>query len=100
MSRRWTGKSLARHRADRASVVRVALEEAGIDPDAHDELSIVGSDGRWSWELLGRHRVDERIYSAAIASAICARQRWRAQYQAAKCRVVEVQPSRRGDHHG
>lgn len=100
MSRRWTGKSLARHRADRASVVRVALEEAGIDPDAHDELSIVGSDGRWSWELLGRHRVDERTYSAAIASAICARQRWRAQYQAAKCRVVEVQPSRRGDHHG
>jgi hypothetical protein len=30
-------------------VVRAALEEAGIDPDDHDELSISGTDGRWSW---------------------------------------------------
>jgi hypothetical protein len=87
VSRKWTGKSLARHRADRASVVLVALEEAGIDPDAHDELSISGSDGRWSWEILGRHRVDQRTYTTAIAQAICTRQKWRAQYEAAKCRV-------------
>jgi hypothetical protein len=88
VSRKWTGKSLARHRADRASVVRVALEEAGIDPDSHDELSITGSDGRWSWEILGRHRVDQRTYTAAIATAICTRQKWRAQYDAARCRLV------------
>jgi hypothetical protein len=62
---------------------RAALDEAGIDTDDHDELSISGTDGRWSWELLGRSRVDERTYAAAIAEEITTRQRWRAQYQAA-----------------
>jgi hypothetical protein len=64
--------------------VRAALEEAGIDPDDHDELSITGTDCRWSWELLGRSRVDERSYAAAIAQQITTRQRWRQQYDAAK----------------
>jgi hypothetical protein len=84
VSRMWTGKTLAGHRADRAAVVRAALEEAGIDPDDHDELSISGTDGRWSWELLGRSRVDKRTYAAAIAEQITTRQRWRAQSETAK----------------
>jgi hypothetical protein len=84
VSRKWSGKTLAGHRADRAAVVQAALEEAGIDPDDHDELSAAGSDGRWSWDVLGRSRVDERMYAAAIAEAITTRQRWRAQYEAAK----------------
>ena len=46
VSRQWSGKTLAGHKADRAAVVRAALEEAGIDPDDHDELSIAGTDGR------------------------------------------------------
>jgi hypothetical protein len=84
VSRLWSGKTLSEHRADRAAVVRAALEEAGIDPDDHDELSVVGSDGRWSWELLGRNRVDAPTYAAAIAQAISTRQRWRREYEAAK----------------
>jgi hypothetical protein len=84
VSRKWSGKTLAVHKADRAAVVRAALEEAGVDPDDHDELSISGTDGRWSWELLGRSRVDERTYAAAIAEQIATRQRWRTQYEAAK----------------
>jgi hypothetical protein len=84
VSRKWSGKTLTEHRADRAAVVRAALDEAGIDPDDHDELSITGSDGRWTWELLGRSRVDERTYAAAIAQQITTRQRWRRQYEAAK----------------
>jgi hypothetical protein len=84
VSRKWTGKTLAGHKADRAAVVRAALEEAGIDPDDHDELSISGTDGRWTWELLGRSRVDDRTYAAAIGEQIVTRQRWRAQYEAAK----------------
>jgi hypothetical protein len=83
VSRKWTGKTLAGHRADRAAVVRAALEEAGLDPDNHDELSVAGTDGRWSWELLGRSRVDEQTYAAAIATAIATRQRWRAEYETA-----------------
>jgi hypothetical protein len=84
VSRQWSGKSLAGHRADRAAVVRAALEEAGYDPDDHDELSVVGSDGRWSWELLGRSRVDAPTYAAAIAHVITTRQRWQREYEAAK----------------
>jgi hypothetical protein len=84
VSRKWSGKTLAGHRADRAAVVRAALEDAGIDPDDHDEMSVVGSDGRWSWELLGRNRVDAPTYAAAIAQVITTRQRWQREYQAAK----------------
>lgn len=84
VSRKWSGKTLAGHKADRTAVVRAALEEAGIDPDDHDELSITGTDGRWTWEVLPRSRVDERTYAAAIAEAIQTRQRWRAQYETAK----------------
>ena len=84
VSRKWSGTTLAGHKADRAAVVRAVLEEAGYDPDDHDELSVAGTDGRWTWELLGRSRVDERTYAAAIAEQITTRQRWRAQYEAAK----------------
>jgi 8-oxo-dGTP pyrophosphatase MutT (NUDIX family) len=84
VSRLWSGKTLSEHKADRAAVVRAALEEAGIDPDDHDELSVVGSDGRWSWELLGRNRVDAPTYAAAVAQAITTRQRWLREYEAAK----------------
>jgi hypothetical protein len=84
VSRKWSGKTLAGHKADRAAVVRAALAEAGIDPDDHDELAVVGSDGRWSWELLGRNRVDAATYTAAIAQSITTRQRWRAEYERAK----------------
>jgi hypothetical protein len=84
VSRKWSGKTLAGHKADRASVVRAALEEAGIDPDDHAEFSVVGSDGRWCWELLGRNRVDAATYAAAIAQVITTRQRWQREYQAAK----------------
>jgi hypothetical protein len=84
VSRQWSGKTLATHKADRAAVVRAALEEAGIDPEDHDELSISGTDGRWTWELLGRSCVDEATYAAAIAEQITTRQRWRTQYEAAK----------------
>jgi hypothetical protein len=88
VSRQWSGKTLTQHKADRAAVVRAALEEAGVDPDDHDALSITGSDGRFDWEVIGRSRVDEATYATAIAQAITARQRWRRQYEAAKAQAA------------
>jgi hypothetical protein len=88
--KRRPGKTLAGHKADRAEVVRAALEAAGIDPDDHDELSISGTDGRFAWEVLGRSRVDEATYAAAIAEAITTRQRWRHQYETAKQAAAEA----------
>jgi hypothetical protein len=87
VSRRWTGKTLTEHRADRATVVRAALEEAGIDPDDHDELSVTGTDGRWAWEILARSQVDERTWTAAITEAINTRTRWQGEYRVAKTRA-------------
>jgi hypothetical protein len=84
VSRKWSGKTLAGHKADRAAVVRAALEAAGIDPADHDELAVVGSDGRWAWEVIPRSRVDDRTYAAAITEAMTSRQRWRTEYEAAK----------------
>jgi hypothetical protein len=96
VSRKWTGKTLAGHRADRAAVVRAALEEAGIDPDDHDEFAVTGTDSRWSWELLGRSRVDEHTYVTAVAQAIGTRQRWRQQYEAAKAAAARAGPATDG----
>ena len=97
VSRKWSGKTLAEHKADRAAVVRAALDEAGIDPDDHDELLVSGTDGQWSWEMIPRSRVDDRTYAAAIASAIVTRQRWRTEYEAAKARVGPAPPARSTD---
>jgi hypothetical protein len=74
-----------------------ALDEAGIDPDDHDELSVSGTVGQWSWEVIPRSRVDDRTYAAAIASAIVTRQRWRTEYEAAKARVGPAPPARSTD---
>jgi hypothetical protein len=92
VSRKWTGKTLAGHKADRAAVVRAALEEAGIDPDDHDELSVSGTDGRWSWEVIPRTRVDDHTYAAAMAAAIATRTRWRTEYEATKAARAGPRP--------
>ena len=84
VSRKWSGKTVADHKADRSAVVRAVLEEAGIDPDDHGELSIAGRDGRFAWEVIGRSRVDPATYAAAIAEAIAVRRRWRWEYETAK----------------
>jgi hypothetical protein len=90
VSRRWTGKTLTEHRADRAAVVRAALEEAGIDPDDHDELSVSGTDGRCTWETIARAQVDDATYLAAVAALVRTRDRWRQQYDEAKARAPDT----------
>jgi replication initiator protein RepSA len=84
VSRQWSGKTVAQHRADRAAVVRAALEDAGYDPDDHRQLAATtGSEDGWSWEVLGRSAVDHQTYAAAIATSIATRERWCREYAAA-----------------
>jgi hypothetical protein len=47
-------------------------------------MAVAGTDGRWSWELLGRNRVDAATYAAAISQSIHTRQRWLREYEEAK----------------
>jgi hypothetical protein len=85
VSRQWSGKTLARHRADRAAVVRAALAEAGIIAPEIERLAadVLSADGhpRFVWTDT---QPDSQFYARVILAAIAERQRWRAQYEAAK----------------
>jgi hypothetical protein len=85
VSRHWTGKTLADHKADRSAVVRAVLEEAGIEAPEARRLAadVIDDDGlpRFVWEDIP---VDERNYAATIATSIRQRRSWREQYDRAK----------------
>lgn len=92
VSRKWTGKTLADHAADRAAVVREALAAAGIDmPDADRcAADALDQDGRprFVWQLVDPARADPATFRQAIVAAIRQRQRWRAEYQEAVARAA------------
>jgi hypothetical protein len=85
VSRQWSGKTLTEHRADRATVVREALAEAGIVAPEIERLAadVVAADGhpRFVWTETKPYL---QLYAQVILASIAERQRWRAQYEAAK----------------
>jgi len=85
VSRQWSGKTLADHRADRATVVREALEAAGMLAPEIERMAaaVLAKDGkpRFVWPDT---RPDAATYIKVIMTSIAENQRWRAQYQAAK----------------
>ena len=85
VSREWSGKTLAEHRADRATVVREALEAAGMLAPEIERMAatVLAKDGkpRFVWTDT---KPDPVTYVRVIMAAVAEQQRWRAQYQAAK----------------
>ena len=85
VSRQWSGKTLADHKADRAAVVREALATAGIVAPEVERMAatVTLPDGspRFVWTDT---KPDPRIYARVILAAVQERLRWRAQYEAAK----------------
>ncbi len=85
VSRQWSGKTLAEHKADRATVVREALLAAGIVAPEIERMAadVTLPDGspRFVWTDT---RPDARTYARVLLASIAERQRWRAQYEAAK----------------
>jgi hypothetical protein len=103
VSRLWTGKTLDRHRADRATVVRAALEEAGIEVDDLDELSAEATDtdgnARYLWIPVTTAEIDNATYVHVMVTAITQRQRWREQYATAQARAgPTISCSATGNH--
>ena len=97
VSRAWTGKTLTAHRADRAAVVRAALEAAGIQPPearrmAADTLDDTGQ-ARYRWEDVPKA---ERDYAAVLIGMIRQTRAWREQYQQAKTRLAGEAPTEAG----
>jgi hypothetical protein len=85
VSRKWSGKTLTEHRADRTEVVRQTLAAAGIDaPETHRcPADVLGDDGRprFVWEDA---QVDARRYADVMLAAVAQRRAWRAQYEHAR----------------
>lgn len=85
VSRKWSGKTLKRHSADRAQVVREALEEAGITAPDIERIAadVQADDGRPRYEW---HPVEPtpHLYANAIVRTIAERRRWRIEYDHAK----------------
>jgi hypothetical protein len=96
VSRKWTGKTLTDHRADRAEVVREVLEAAGVDTDDLDahrcSATVRRPDGepRFLWERLDPTAQDTPTRKQALLASIRERNRWRAQYEDAKRRAGPV----------
>lgn len=98
VSRKWTGKTLTEHRADRAAVVRAALEAAGVEMDDHHELAIAPDQAteasRFSWTILSHREVDPFTRTRVMLTTIRQRARWRQQYE----RVRHQQDQHRQNH--
>ncbi len=87
VSRDWSGKTLAKHKADRAAVVREALDAAGmLTPDVERMAAdVLSPDGlpRFVWT---DDKPDPTTYTLMLLRAVAERQSWRAQYDQAKTR--------------
>ena len=82
-SRLWSGKTVDRHKADRAQVVRKTLLSAGMDDLDLDRMAatvtLLDGSPRFVWTDV---RPDHDTYVKVILDSISERQRWRAQYEA------------------
>ena len=84
-SRLWSGKTVDQHKADRAEVVRQTLLTAGMDDLDLDRMAatvtLLDGSPRFVWTDV---RPDHETYVTIVLQSIGERQRWRAQYEAAK----------------
>lgn len=78
VSRKWSGKSLADHAAERAAFVRQLLERAHVRP------GYAVDDGPFEWERTKPGDPDVPSRPELLLAAIAERQRWRADYDAAQ----------------
>jgi hypothetical protein len=85
VSRAWSGKTLSQHRADRATVVREVLKEAGIEAPDADRMAAdtLATDGlpRFVWEDVP---VVDRDYVRVVMASVRGTHRWRREYEEAK----------------
>ena len=91
VSRKWTGKTLSGHKADRAEVVRQTLLAAGIETPGAGRLAadVMRPDGlpRYEWEIFDPQKSQAPIYRQVLTKSIAEKLRWKADYEAAKARA-------------
>ncbi|WP_007506784.1 replication initiator [Pseudofrankia saprophytica] len=83
VSRKWSGKTLGDHKADRLDFVRAQLEALGHRPDdgspAEQTVTNSANAPRLAWELVRPGDQDAPRREHLILHAIANRQRWRTQ---------------------
>lgn len=86
VSRHWSGKTLAEHKADRATVVRETLHAAGIVPPEVERMSaeVKSPDGLPRFVWTDTRPTSPGEYRKIIFAAIQQRRQWQQQYDAAK----------------
>ncbi|MDP9433526.1 MAG: replication initiation protein [Actinomycetota bacterium] len=93
VSRKWSGKNLADHRAERRQYVLATLggvlnKPGTRGPDdehsEHAELSAVDAAERYAWEVLKPDDPDAPPRAHLVLHALAERVAWRAQYRAAQ----------------
>jgi hypothetical protein len=91
VSRRWTGKTLKGHKADRAAVVRQVLEAAGADVPETSRMAadIRREDGipRFNWKIWDPIDATVPVYRQVMTKSIAERVRWKTEYELAKQRA-------------
>ncbi|WP_194098869.1 replication initiator [Nocardioides daphniae] len=91
VSRKWTGKTLKIHQADRAEVVRQTLLAAGVEVPELERIdaSVVREDGqqRFQWRVWDPLEARAPVYRQVMTRAIAQRIQWRTDYEAAKARA-------------
>lgn len=88
VSRKWTGKTLTAHRADRRAHVMRALGAVGIRVD-QDTPDIPAPD-RYRWEAINPADPNQPDRTELLLRAINQRRRWRAEYEQA-CSATDDQ---------
>lgn len=86
VSRKWSGKTLADHRADRMAFVAQALASVGIEKPAHDTSRLI-----WRKVAPGDQNVPPRAH--LLMHAIAERIAWRAEYDRAMLAATGPPPS-------
>jgi hypothetical protein len=79
VSRKWSGKTLSDHRADRRAHVLTTLKTAGIGVPAIDPAHA----DRWDWSPVRRTDPDHPARGSLLLRAVAERFTWRQQYRAA-----------------
>ena len=91
VSRKWTGKTLKDHKADRAAVVRQVLEAAGVDVPETSRMAadIRREDGipRFNWKIWDPIDATVPVYRHVMTKSIAEKVRWKSEYELAKQRM-------------
>jgi hypothetical protein len=91
VSRRWTGKTLDDHRAERREHVMKMLGAVGIRPeqDTDDQAG-----DRYQWDPIPLNSREQPNRAELLLKAVNQRRRWRAEYQRACSATADLDPGR------